>query len=182
MFVILAIFGGSGLLLYAVGWLLVPEDGDNESEAQRLLNGRRTGGTVQTVVAGVVVLVLGLVVVAGLVDTGPGLGGLAAFVAVAALIVLVARSDRRPVPTMATGAPVAAGTVVFRASRTSPPHSRRRHRARTGRPPARRTQLLRHRARRPGGAPARHPRVPRPDYAGSPAAAAGSGRSWAGSR
>ena len=28
VFVTLAIFGGSGLLLYAVGWLLVPEDGD----------------------------------------------------------------------------------------------------------------------------------------------------------
>ena len=34
--VTLAIFGGSGLLLYAIGWLLVPEEGDDESEVARL--------------------------------------------------------------------------------------------------------------------------------------------------
>jgi phage shock protein PspC (stress-responsive transcriptional regulator) len=33
--VTLAVFGGSGLLLYAIGWLLVPEDGVNESEDSR---------------------------------------------------------------------------------------------------------------------------------------------------
>ena len=29
LFVVLAVFGGSGLLLYALGWLLVPEDGED---------------------------------------------------------------------------------------------------------------------------------------------------------
>ena len=37
LFVVLTVFGGSGLLLYALGWLLVPEDGETESEAQRLV-------------------------------------------------------------------------------------------------------------------------------------------------
>jgi phage shock protein PspC (stress-responsive transcriptional regulator) len=31
LFVVLAIFGGSGILLYALGWLLVPEDGEDLS-------------------------------------------------------------------------------------------------------------------------------------------------------
>src|SRR3954467_14035023 len=37
--VTLAVFGGSGLLLYAIGWLLVPEEGADETEAARLVNG-----------------------------------------------------------------------------------------------------------------------------------------------
>ena len=39
LFVVLTFFGGSGILLYALGWLLLPEDGENESEGQRLLRG-----------------------------------------------------------------------------------------------------------------------------------------------
>ena len=39
LFVALTVFGGSGLLLYALGWLLVPEDGETESEGQRLFRG-----------------------------------------------------------------------------------------------------------------------------------------------
>src|SRR5512144_2568126 len=37
---VLAVFGGSGIVLYALGWLLIPEEGAPESEAQRLLRGR----------------------------------------------------------------------------------------------------------------------------------------------
>lgn len=45
---VLAVFGGAGLVLYAVAWLVVPDDTTNQSEAQRLLHGR---GSLFTVVA-----------------------------------------------------------------------------------------------------------------------------------
>jgi phage shock protein PspC (stress-responsive transcriptional regulator) len=95
LFVVLAIFGGSGLLLYALGWLLVPDDGEDLSEAQRLFGGRTSGSKLGTVVAGVVVLILGLVLMGSLLDTGPGLGGLGAAVIVAVIVLLVARAGPR---------------------------------------------------------------------------------------
>ena len=48
LFVVLTFFGGSGILLYALGWLLMPKDGENESEGQRVLRGHTTGSTVRT--------------------------------------------------------------------------------------------------------------------------------------
>ena len=98
LFVVLTFFGGSGILLYAIGWLLVPDEGENESEGQRLLNGHTSSSTVTTVVAGVVALILGLVLMGSLLDTGPGLGGLGALVAVIAIVVLVSRNHRGPRP------------------------------------------------------------------------------------
>lgn len=58
---VLAVFGGLGLLLYALGWLLIPEEGAAESELARLLAGRGTGLTVLALLVGVLggVLVLG---------------------------------------------------------------------------------------------------------------------------
>jgi phage shock protein PspC (stress-responsive transcriptional regulator)/predicted membrane protein len=53
----LAIFGGIGLLLYALAWLLVAEDGSDTSEAQRLFRGRATP---LTTVAAIVVGVIGV--------------------------------------------------------------------------------------------------------------------------
>ncbi len=95
LFVVLAIFGGSGILLYALAWLLVPEDGEDLSEAQRLFGGRTSGSKLGTVVAGVVVLILGLVLMGSLLDTGPGLGGLGAAIIVAVIVLLVARAGPR---------------------------------------------------------------------------------------
>jgi phage shock protein PspC (stress-responsive transcriptional regulator) len=41
--VVLAVFGGLGPLAYVVGWVLMPEEGDQESIAERVINssGRR---------------------------------------------------------------------------------------------------------------------------------------------
>lgn len=55
LFVVLAIFGGSGLLLYLVAWLLIPEEGTERSEVQRFVD---RNGTVALVILGVVVAVL----------------------------------------------------------------------------------------------------------------------------
>ena len=81
LFVVLAVFGGSGLLLYALGWLLVPEDGETESEGERLFHGR-SKSSLSTVLAIVVVLVVGLAATGTLLDSGPGLGGLGVLVVV----------------------------------------------------------------------------------------------------
>jgi phage shock protein PspC (stress-responsive transcriptional regulator) len=106
LFVVLTFFGGSGVLFYALGWLLIPVEGESESEGERLLRGRKGSSTVSTVVAGVVALILGLVLIANLFDTGPGLGGVAAVVVVAAIVVLIARSGPRPVTDQTSQQPV----------------------------------------------------------------------------
>ena len=106
LFVVLAIFGGSGLLLYALGWLLVPDDGQSQSEGQKLLRGRGGSSTVTTIVAGVVVLILGLVLIGKLIDTGPGVGGLGVMVAIVVIAVLLIREGQhRPSGTPAAEPP-----------------------------------------------------------------------------
>ena len=95
LFVVLAVFGGSGLLLYALGWLLVPEDGETESEGERLFHGR-SKSSLSTVLAIVVVLVVGLAATGTLLDSGPGLGGLGVLIVVSVLVVLLLRNGNRP--------------------------------------------------------------------------------------
>ena len=103
LFVVLTVFGGSGLLLYALGWLLVPEDGETESEAQRLFNGRAKSSAA-TVIGIVVVLVIGIAATGWFIDSGPGFGGLGALVAVIAIVVLISRNHRDgPVSGTGTG-------------------------------------------------------------------------------
>ena len=51
--VALAVFGGAGVALYAIGWLLIPEDGETESEADRLFRRQGTAGSVLLLVAAV---------------------------------------------------------------------------------------------------------------------------------
>src|SRR6478735_3088345 len=62
-FVVLALFGGSGILLYALGWLLLASDDDQVSPAEALL-GRGRSSTSPVVAVG-----LGIVVVVGLMST-----------------------------------------------------------------------------------------------------------------
>jgi phage shock protein PspC (stress-responsive transcriptional regulator) len=93
--VTLAVFGGSGLLLYAVGWLLVPEEGDNESEVSRLVNGRATA----KIIGGILLGVVGLIAVGNFARTSFGFGGFAALVAIAIAAYLFLRSDDHPLVT-----------------------------------------------------------------------------------
>lgn len=94
LFVVLAIFGGSGILLYGLGWLLVPEDGETESEGRRLVNGRSTSSAASAL-ALVVVLAVGVVATGATIGSGPGLGGVGVLVVVAVLAVLLLRDGRR---------------------------------------------------------------------------------------
>lgn len=107
LFVVLALFGGSGILMYALGWLLIPDEGQDESEGQRLFGGGAKGAkaSLSTVVALVVVLVVGLVAVGSLLDTGPGIGGLGALVVVAVIVVLLLNRGERPEGAAPPGAP-----------------------------------------------------------------------------
>ena len=130
LFVVLTFFGGTGVLLYAVGWLLLPIEGENESEGQRLLHGRSGPSTLRTVIAGIVAVIVGLILISNLFDEGPGLGGLGAVVVVAAVIVLVARNGQRPPlrPGRPAAAAVRSGSPAgARCVRTDP-----RHRVRDG--------------------------------------------------
>lgn len=106
LFVLLTFFGGTGLLLYAAAWLLVPADGEAESEGQRLFNGR-SSSSVSTVIAIVVVLVLGLAAIGAMFDTGPGLGGLGVLIVIGVIVVLLLRNGHRPAVDSAAGVPYA---------------------------------------------------------------------------
>lgn len=101
LFVVLTVFGGSGILLYALGWLLIPDDGETESEGQRLLSGR-SRSSAATIVGIVVVLAIGIAATGWMLDSGPGFGGLAALVAVVAIVVLISRNHRGPRPVAPT--------------------------------------------------------------------------------
>jgi len=67
--VVLTLFGGSGLLLYAAGWLLIPDQGEPRSELQKLL-GRDGPSRPLTVVVAIMVVVV-LIVGAGSIFAGP---------------------------------------------------------------------------------------------------------------
>ena len=190
LFVVLAVFGGSGLLLYALGWLLVPEDGETESEGERLFHGR-SNSSLSTVLAIVVVLVVGLAATGTLLDSGPGLGGLGVLIVVSVLVVLLLRNGyrppvaRRPRPSSRPRRPPSrVPTARRRAPPTRrPPRTRRwrRRRRRTHRPrrsrrrpvaPAtrstRRRRLRRRRPRRQGAVdPGSRHAVHRPDRRGA---------------
>ena len=86
---VLTIFGGSGLLLYALAWLLVPDDGKEDSEAQRLLNGRGSSA----VVGAILLAVVGIAAIGQLFDTGFGFGGVVTFIALGGAALLIARTS-----------------------------------------------------------------------------------------
>jgi phage shock protein PspC (stress-responsive transcriptional regulator) len=90
-FPVLAIFAGAGVLLYALGWLLIPEEGTNETEAQRLFGGRGSGSTVLAVIAGV----LGVIVFLGWITDGPGAPAVLLLAAVALLVIAANRRQGR---------------------------------------------------------------------------------------
>ncbi|HTZ08278.1 MAG TPA: PspC domain-containing protein [Acidimicrobiales bacterium] len=89
-FVVLAFLGGSGILLYLAGWLLIPADDTDRAVAHQWLQPRnRPRSIVVTVLAGVLILVA----LTNLFSSGPwwprwdhGVGGLGFFWALLALV------------------------------------------------------------------------------------------------
>ncbi len=78
---VLCVAGGAGVLLYGLAWLLVPEDGENDSEGEKLLHGRADSGSA----AAVAVVVLGFAVSGGFLLGRPG----STFTAIVIILVLV---------------------------------------------------------------------------------------------
>ena len=100
-FVVLTFFGGAGLIVYAAGWLLVPED--DGSEATVRLEDRTRG-----VVLAVVGVIAGVSVVAELAGNawGPWFPWQLAVVAVVAAVLLSRRDGGYPAPIPPVNAPV----------------------------------------------------------------------------
>jgi phage shock protein PspC (stress-responsive transcriptional regulator) len=67
--VVLAIFGGSGLLLYVIGWLFIPVEGEDRSEADKFLERSRQPGSTSRTILIVVAVVLGLILLGGIAAT-----------------------------------------------------------------------------------------------------------------
>jgi phage shock protein PspC (stress-responsive transcriptional regulator) len=95
---VLTVFGGSGVLLYGLAWLLVPEDGQERSEASEALHGRSGAG----LVGAIVLVVLGVSVfgVFGIgLDSQPSFAGLLTLLVLAVAVVAAVRGGgRRAVP------------------------------------------------------------------------------------
>ena len=112
--VILAIFGGSGLLLYAAGWLFIPDEGATTSEAERFIaKGQRPGSTTRTVLI-VIAAVLIAAAVINVLTAGPlhvwgfsGGGSILLLLAVGGVVLYLINRDPRttitpPTPTTVT--------------------------------------------------------------------------------
>lgn len=51
---VLSLTGGIGLIVYGMGWLVIPQEGERQSEAQRLLSGRIEGAPLTAVLMALV--------------------------------------------------------------------------------------------------------------------------------
>ena len=79
---VLTVFGGTGLVLYALGWLLIPKLGEEHSIAERWIRPRSTRWTPGAVALVVIVTV----VLLGAFDNGRGAGVLAVLAGVGYLV------------------------------------------------------------------------------------------------
>ena len=110
--VVLTLFGGSGLLLYAAGWLLIPEEGEEHSEIERIIGRDRTRGPST---GAVIVTVVGLIVLVTSLGVGAAFGrhwwfggpDIWPLVVVGAVVALVWYSRRDATTGQASGPPVA---------------------------------------------------------------------------
>lgn len=129
---VLAVFGGAGLVLYLAGWLLVPEEGAAQSQAERMVDSRNVNPVVVVGLGGLLLLALlvtldgdggGLVPLAvlGLIgylvlrnrQAAPSTTGWAAPAAWTTPETAAPPSSYGPPPPPAYGAPPPYGTPVF---------------------------------------------------------------------
>ncbi|MFL6289102.1 MAG: PspC domain-containing protein [Actinomycetes bacterium] len=90
-FVVLAIFGGSGFLLYIAGWLFIPDEADADSAGERFFRDNNTLVIIAVVVAAV--LIVGPLFAWGAWDGGMGFGGTVLLLLVIAGVVALSRRD-----------------------------------------------------------------------------------------
>ncbi|HET9899628.1 MAG TPA: PspC domain-containing protein [Actinomycetes bacterium] len=99
---VLTLFGGIGVLLYALGWLLIPAESEEQSEVQKLLSGRGRSSSVLPLIA----VAISTILVIAFITAGSDVAILVilAFV-VLAVVLSKQRQDGRP-STEPTAAPV----------------------------------------------------------------------------
>ncbi len=97
-FVVLTVFGGSGLVLYLAGWLFIPEDARSDSAGERFFRDHNALAIAAAVVVGI--LIVGPMLAWGIWGDGPGFGGIVLlFLVVAGVVALTRRvgpSPQRP--------------------------------------------------------------------------------------
>jgi phage shock protein PspC (stress-responsive transcriptional regulator) len=104
--VVLALFGGAGILLYALGWLLLPEDRTGQSLAERALRGGGPDGA-STVLLAILLAIVAVGVGVGFVaDSWFGITVLVVAVAIGAVLL-----NRRPVGAGRAPAPAPAAAT-----------------------------------------------------------------------
>lgn len=128
-FVVLAIFGGSGIILYLAGWIFIPEDGRASSAGERFFRDHNALAIGASVLA--LIFVVGPMLAWGLWGDGPGFGGIVLlFLVIAGVVALTRRGDQAAqsaAPAQhAPAAPVAAGgpgspTMVLPTPTAPPP-------------------------------------------------------------
>ncbi|MEV7612283.1 PspC domain-containing protein [Streptomyces sp. NPDC089799] len=101
---VLALTGGLGLIFYGFAWLFVPAEGEEDSEARKLLTGRIEGGTLAAVLAALVGCALFLT----LLDNG-GIGGFSVLVIAAVAGAAYWSQRRRHAPAAGTSEAEPAG-------------------------------------------------------------------------
>ncbi len=103
LFVVFTPFGGLGLLLYGILWLLVPDEGEENSEAQKLAQGRTSNQSIWAVCAAICGFVLFVAIAASRWDV-------ALWLFVIGLVIYLVAKDRDGARSWrATGSTTAAG-------------------------------------------------------------------------
>ncbi|AZK96032.1 PspC domain-containing protein [Streptomyces tsukubensis] len=104
---VLSLTGGLGLVFYGFAWLLIPAEGEEESEGRRLMGGRVDGTALTAVLLALIGCGLFLTML-----TSPSTIGFAVQLAVATVGVAVwSRRRTSPLPDAGPGAPGAAGAA-----------------------------------------------------------------------
>src|SRR5919106_1476788 len=101
--VVLAIFGGVGVLAYAAAWLLIPAEDDEGSVAEQALGRQDTGSPRTATVALALGLTLVVLVAGGGIVGGDWDGGVLLLLAALGFVVLLRRDDRPPAAEPAPG-------------------------------------------------------------------------------
>ena len=112
---VLAVVGGAGVVLYVVGWLLLPEDDGTRSLAERAATGRREPGSRRPLVLTVLLVLVALIAASAVFDRWDG--PLLLVLAVVALALWIdRRTDRAPALP-----PAPMGTAVVPVVQDGPP-------------------------------------------------------------
>ncbi len=113
---VLTIFGGLGVLLYVLGWLLLPADGDTASPVEALLGrGRSATSSTLTVIVGVVALIS-----AGAFVSEPFQPGIVGAILLGAAALLLLRDQRGRSRGVMPTAPMASAAGTAEPGQTTP--------------------------------------------------------------